>query len=240
MEYRYQGIILSKYDIAEADRFYVIYTREAGKIRVVGKGVRNPDAKLAGNLEPLTMSEIIISRTKGRGKITGAIAEDNFLAIKADYYALEKVFYVFGIAEKMIADEERDERVFELILSFLETLDNLVLKDSKEEKIDIVVLGFLFQLLHISGYGLDMEHCMRCGKKLLPEGNYFSAAAGGVFCPHCGNVSGRKIKINSGTIKLIRLFVKNRISGFTKIAVSEEDIKNSKAIAREMVRWIIG
>ena len=39
MEYKYNGIILGKNDIAETDRIYSIYTREAGKIRVLGKGV---------------------------------------------------------------------------------------------------------------------------------------------------------------------------------------------------------
>jgi len=239
MEYRYQGIILSKYDIAEVDRFYVVFTRETGKIRAVGKGVRNPDAKLAGNLEPVTLSEISISRTKGRGKITGAIAANNFLAIKSNYHAMARVFYIFGIIEKMITDEEKDERVFDLILNFLKTLDDSVLKGGSEEKIDVLTLGFLFQLLHILGYGLNMECCIKCNEKLLPENNYFSAAAGGVFCRECANPTGRKVKINSGTIKLIRLFVKNKIQSFTKLTVSKEDISNSKVVVGEMVRWII-
>ena len=65
------------------DRLYSIYTNEAGKIRVLGKGVRNPNAKLAGSLESVTYSEINVSRTKGLGKITSAVASNSFLAIKS-------------------------------------------------------------------------------------------------------------------------------------------------------------
>jgi hypothetical protein len=48
------------------------------------------------------------------------------------------------------------------------------------------------------------------------------------------------VKINSGTIKLIRLFVKNKIQSFTKLTVSKEDIGNSKVVVGEMVRWVTG
>ena len=48
MDYKYNGIILSKKDVAETDRIYSIYTREAGKIRVLGKGVRNPTLNWQG------------------------------------------------------------------------------------------------------------------------------------------------------------------------------------------------
>ena len=138
MDYKYQGIILSKFDVAEVDRLYNIYTLETGKIRILGKGVRNANAKLAGQLEPLTYSEIFIAKTRGRGKITGAIAVNNFLLIKSDLAATKQAFYVFSILDRMIAEEERDERIFRLVIKYLEALEKMAgLLDREEEKIDI-------------------------------------------------------------------------------------------------------
>ncbi len=54
MEYRYTAIVLGKKEVGETDRLYTFYTREQGKVRVVAKGVRKPEAKLAGQLENLS------------------------------------------------------------------------------------------------------------------------------------------------------------------------------------------
>ena len=251
MEYKYQGIILGKYDVAEVDRIYSIYTKEAGKIRVLGKGTRNPNAKLAGSLEPLTSVELFISRTRGLGKITGVIVADNFSRIKADWSIMARVFYIFGILDRIITQEEKDERIFGLVLQYLETLEKgsgtfFAAKkvpdpiNHSEEKMDVLTLGFLFKLLGLLGYGLNMENCVRCGSRLAPEKNYFSAASGGVFCQKCSGTTNTKIGINSATIKLIRLFEKNKIESLVKLSVSQDDIRNAKAIAGEMVKWIIG
>jgi len=240
MDYKYNGIILSKIDIAEVDRIYNIYTLEAGKIRVIGKGTRNPNAKLAGSLEPVTYSEIYISRTKGMGKITGAIVLDNFSRLKADYEYLARIFYVFGVLEKIITNEEKDEKIFELLLNYLRILEKLTEKDKEKEKVEIITLGFIFKLLDSAGYGLNMENCVRCGAKLKPENNFFSAPSGGVVCPGCADFSAKKVNIESATIKLIRIFLGNRLENFTKISASKTDIKNTRLIAGEMVRWIVG
>lgn len=240
MEYRYTGIIISKNDIAETDRIYNIFTSEAGKIRAVGKGTRNPNARLSGSLEPLTMSEIAINRTRGLGKVTGAIVIENFSALKSDFEMITRVFFAVGIFDRLIAAEEKDQRIFGLLLDYLKTAEKLCEKNMPDAKKDVVTLGFLFKLLDFSGYGTNMESCVNCGEKLTPKENFFSAMSGGIFCQKCAGRSGRKVKIGSGSIKLIRLFVKNSIKNLAKLSVPQEDVKNTKIILGEMVRWTVG
>ncbi|HPN96789.1 MAG TPA: DNA repair protein RecO [Candidatus Moranbacteria bacterium] len=238
MDFKYQGIIISKKDIAEVDRIYVIYTLEAGKISIIGKGVRNPNAKLAGNLEPVTYSEIFVARTRGKGKITGAIAINNFLPVKENYSAIRKVFYVFGILEKMITQEEKDEELFGLLLSYLEKMEKAG-RENSEEVMDILTVGFILKMADNLGYKINVESCVGCGKNLSPEGNYFSARSGGILCDHCQEESEGKIKVTAGAIKLIRLFLKNKMENLGKIRASGEDINSAKRVANELLKWII-
>ncbi|HLN19163.1 MAG TPA: DNA repair protein RecO, partial [Patescibacteria group bacterium] len=215
-------------------------TLEAGKIRILGKGTRNPNAKLAGSLEPLTFSEIYISKSRGMGKITGAIVLDNFSSLKSDFDSLAGVFSVFSIIEKIITNEEKDEKIFSLLLNYLKIAESLAAREKKSEKIDILTLGFVFKLLNFSGYGLNMEKCVKCSQKLKPEYNYFSAQYGGVFCCQCANGGAKRISISSGSIKLIRIYLSNKLENFSKISVAGAEIKNADLIAREMVGWIVG
>jgi DNA repair protein RecO (recombination protein O) len=128
MEYKYSGIVLGKIDIGETDRLYVVYTREAGRVLAKAIGVKKPNAKLAGNLEPLTYSEIFLAKGRGQGNITGAIAVENFLEIKNNIEALEKVFEAMKIFSRLVTQEEKDERIFHLLLGYLLAIEEVVEK----------------------------------------------------------------------------------------------------------------
>jgi DNA repair protein RecO (recombination protein O) len=243
MQFKYNGIILNKFDIGETDRLYNIYTLEVGKMRAKAIGVKKPNAKLAGNLEPITQAEIFMARGRGKGNITGAIAINNFLAVKSDISALRKIFYVFGIFNRLVTDEEKDEKIFNLLLGYLKAMeflcrDTQVERLHNENKSDIITLGFLFKLLLNLGYGIEVEKCVSCGEKLKTEDNYFSPESGGMICASCGKKLSGKIKISSNAIKLIRVFLKNKLENFKKISAPKEDIRNLKIIIEEEVKWI--
>lgn len=238
MDYKYTGIVLSKINVGETDRIYAIYTKEAGKSRFLGKGVRKPNAKLAGSLEPLTLAEIFVAKSQGMGKITGAIVLENFYKIKTNIDVLNKINYVFKIFNKIVAEQEKDGDIFEILESFLKSLDKLAGEKMIEDKADILVLGFLFKLLSEMGYQTEVEKCAQCREKLKPENNYFSATRGGVLCQNCHAVEEKRIKISSESIKLIRIILKNKIENLTKLQVAQKDINNLKIIMQETINWV--
>lgn len=238
MDYKYQAIVLGKYDIAETDRIYVLYTREAGKLRLVAHGVRKPQAKLAGNLETLTHSEIFVVRARGKGKIVGVIPLDFFAEIKNRIYATEKIFWIFGIFDRLVTQEEKDEKIFDLLLGYLRAVDEIV--GENETKVDIFTYGFIFKLLHSLGYGLEMSTCVSCGRRLCCGENFFDSERGGVVCPLCVKGNGRRIRITDETIKFIRLFLENKIENLGKIRAEEKNLSNLKLVSAEAVRWIVG
>lgn len=237
MDYKYTGIVLSKINVGETDRIYTIYTKEAGKVRFLGKGVRKPNAKLAGSLEPLTLSEIFVAKSQGMGKITGAIVSENFYKIKTDIDILNKINYVLKIFSRVIVEQEQDKNVFEILEGFLKSLNKLAGAKGTENKSDILVLGFLFKLLGEMGYQMEVEKCVQCQEKLKPENNYFSATRGGVLCQNCHAVEEKRIKISSESIKLIRIILKNKIENLTKLQVAQKDINNLKVIMQETINW---
>ena len=237
MEYKYNAIILGKYNTAEADRIYSLYTLEAGKIRVLGKGTRRPNSKLAGNLEPISQAEIFIARTRGIGKITGVIPVDNFKNIKADEKLAEPVFFALNILGKIIHDQEKDETVFYLLENFLEAENELRADDNEEIKAPLLACGFLFKALAALGYGLNFEKCVGCGKKPEPVGNFFSPAGGGLFCRSCQKISPKKISISSDAIKIIRIFSKNNLKSLIKLKISKKNLEELKTVLEKFIHW---
>lgn len=236
MEYKYTGIILSKFDVGEADRLYVIYTREIGKIRAKAVGVRKPGAKLAASLENFTLSDITVVKKQGIGKITGSIVENSFPNIKNNLDALAAVFEALKIFDRLISQEEKDEKVFALLLEFLEALD--AIKNGGKEKVEILNQGFIFKLLDSLGYKIEASICASCGLRFSGEDNYFSAPHGGIVCHDCARESGDVFQASINTIKLIRIFFSNNLKSFLKIKTGEKEIKELKTISKIFLDWL--
>jgi DNA repair protein RecO (recombination protein O) len=235
MDYKYTGIILSKMDVGETDRIYTAYTLESGKVRLLAKGVRKPNAKLAGVLEPLTAAEIFIAKSRGRGNITGAICEENFSCLKGNIMAMPKVFLALRIFDKLVSQEEKDKSVYLLLREYLQTAETNNLK--KETDLILLTFGFIAKLLDELGYGIQTKACAGCGKKLNPGKNYFSAELGGIICPDCSQEQRMAMAVNDETIKLLRIISDNSLSNFKKIKVNEAIVRNLKIIVNEAVRW---
>lgn len=237
MDYKYTGIILNKKDISEVDRIYTIYTLEAGKIRVLGKGVRKPNARLAGNLETITEGEIFIAKNKGLGKITGVIASDNFAGIKNNLNLLSNVFYVFRTLAQIISEEEKDEEIFFLVSNYLKLLDSL---GEREELADILTAGLLFKMMDKLGYCLEVNRCVKCEKKLVLEKNYLSIPRGGILCSDCCQKENRKMAVSNELIKLMRIILKNKLENLPKVKTDAKDAQKLKIIIKETIAWFSG
>ena len=229
---------MGKRDVGEADRIYAIYTLEAGKISARASGVRKNNAKLAGSLETATLAEIFLAKTRGMGKITGVVPLNYFYGIRENLEAVTKIFHAFSFFNKIIFEQEKDSVVFDLLQKYLETMEEISFDAKNENKLDILTCGFLFKLMAKSGYKLETGKCAGCGKKLQPIGNFFSAEKGGILCENCKNIREKKINISGESIKLLRIFFKNKLENLAKLKVSEKDIKNLQIVAQETVNWI--
>lgn len=239
MEYKYTGIILSKRDIAETDRICTIYTVEGGKIKSVAKGVRKPHAKLAASLENITLADITIVRTRGLGKITGSIVESNFTALKADCNAVLETFAALSLFDKLVDFENPDQAVFELLKNYLEAVDDCAQKKVGEKYI-LLRLGFTTKLLHELGYAIEVNSCVVCQKPLSQENPLFSAQHGGTICSDCArDGQGAVINIRTNAVKMMRLFLSNKMSTLSKIQTSREDCDSVKLAVDEFLRWTL-
>lgn len=237
MEYKYQSIVLEHADVGETDRLYALYTKEAGRILLSAAGVRKPQAKLAGHLESITLVEVFAARNRGRGRITGAIAVDNFSRLKENLSALEKVFYSLKIFNRLVTQEEEDERIFQLLWDYLKIMDALA---GEEDKIEIITAGFIFKLMNSLGYALEMKTCVSCHSPLVSGRNFFSPALGGTVCSDCGGRENRCLPIADETIKFIRIFSENKLENLGKLRAEKKNLHNLKLVAEEAMRWISG
>jgi len=237
MDYKYTGIILNKKDVGETDRIYTIYTLESGKIRVLAKSVRKANAKLAGFLENFNLAEIFIAKSQGMGKITGSIVINNFSRIRNNLEIVRDVFNSVNLLNRLIKDENKDQKIFQLLQEYLETMDE-VAKENNPDKNEIVSLGFAFKLFEELGYKIEAGNCAFCQEKIREGNNFFDPEQGGIVCEKCLPSLKTRIRANANTIKILRIFFQNSLKSLIKLKAEKKDLDNLKIIKQEFLNWI--
>lgn len=235
MDYKYTGIVLSKRNIGETDRMYVIYTLEGGKIRAIARGVRKSQAKLAGHLENFMLADVFVAKNRGTGNITGAIVENDFALTRKNLEALQSAFSIARMIEKFTTWDDPDKKLFLLLQEYFESLED-ILSQEKEEKIPLINLGFQFKLFDALGYLLEMDHCVSCGEKIRNEKNHFDAIQGGIICQSCSSQGKPFLPISENAIKSIRLFRKSSLKSLQKLSVQEKDLRNIERVAQDFLK----
>lgn len=120
MTYKTQGIILKHIDLGENSRLFTIYTKDFGKISVRARAVKKPTSKLAGHLEPLTLSQLVIASGKFLDIIIDALAINNFRGLRSSLQGLAVAIYACELVDKLTGERVPDERVFDLLVDSLE------------------------------------------------------------------------------------------------------------------------
>ncbi len=239
MEYRYTAIILKKKEIGETDRLYTVYTKEAGKLKLVARGVRKLEAKLASQLETMNIVSLSVQRGRGQGKISGAIAEESLLAIRRDEVTVFEILSALNVFERLVGLEEKDEELFSLLERFLRTAEGLVAK-KKQEKITMLLHTFLFHLFALLGYQIEVSVCAATGERLKEDDKlFFSPAAGGVITSIAAQNIPQAIPMSVSTVKLLRILFSNRLENISKIAPGKRELQDLSLATSRFIDWIV-
>ncbi|NCU42192.1 MAG: DNA repair protein RecO [Candidatus Moranbacteria bacterium] len=225
MEYRYTAIILGKRDVGEMDRLYTFFTREGGKVTAKAVGVRKSNAKLCAHLETGNFTTLTVMKQRGMGRIVSAFCEKRYFSEEMSFEVSQEVMHILSLLNRIIEENEKDEALFHLCYTFLEVSQE-ILQRGEEEKVFLLVQGFLFQLLSQLGMAPHIQKCTSCNKKISGEKIYMSAEYGGVLCNECGSSFQHTFFVTQDTIKLLRLFSSHSLSSLTKIKVSSKHISD--------------
>lgn len=106
------AIVLKRANFSEADRLVTVFSREKGKITLVAKGVRRIKSRRAPHLEPFNEVEIVYRKRI----ITEA---KSFSPKKFNLKSLGFALYGAEIVDKLLADEQPHEEVYELLKNLL-------------------------------------------------------------------------------------------------------------------------
>jgi len=227
IHYRTLGIIIRKENRGEADQIFTIYTKDFGKLEILGKAIRKIKSKLRSGIELFYLSEIEFIQGKTYKTLTDAILIEKFKNLRKNLKGLAITYRISEMLDKLLKTEEPDRKIWQLLKEVFHRLNNLQLTRSTSPasklaggratyNLQLIFYYFFWNFLSILGYQPELYNCLLCQRKLIPEKIYFNSKEGGVICPSCfKKIKGKETaevnhwqEINSDIVKILRIILK--------------------------------
>ncbi|MCX6023124.1 MAG: DNA repair protein RecO, partial [Chloroflexi bacterium] len=194
--YRADAVVLKHLRIGETDRILTLLSPDLGKFRAVAKGVSKPGSRMAGHLEPLTHSALLVARGRNLDIVTQAQTVEGFRTVREDLPLASAAIYAAELAERFTEEQSGSPEVFHLLLTLLRWLD-------QAPAAELPLRWFEAQLLEVTGFRPELMRCIECQEELEPRSHYFSPHAGGMLCSRCAGDGVRVLSLNAQ--KVLRL-----------------------------------
>jgi len=237
-----KALVLNRHIYCEYDSRVTVYTVDFGKIDLLARGTQKPGSKLAAHIEPLSLVNLMIVKGKNTDYIGSSVISDAYAGIKGDLTKLPAAGSALFAFNRLVRHEEKDEELFNLLLEFLDILDQ------KPRQADWLLASWSLKFLSALGYQPELYRCVFCQKRLVPEKLYFNAKEGGIICHNCF----KKVKlveedksssspfaaarvgkeVSIGTIKILRIILAKNWATLSKLKIEKSYLKSLNIISK--------
>lgn len=231
--YKTQAVVLRRFDFGESGKQLLVYTPRFGKRSLVAKGIKRPTSKMAGHLEPLTLTQVVAAQGRNLDVVTQADTIESFAAVRTDS---SRVFYGLMVAElleKLTTQDEGSQGTWDLLLH---TLRRLEVDDDPW----MPAAYFQVRMLELSGYRPELALCVECGGVLDAATVSYNPEAGGTVCRGCRGAGAGAFPISANAVKFLRLASSAEYDEFRRLRVSTELRRELDAVLAANLSRLVG
>lgn len=188
-----EAINLKSYNLNDADKIVLMYSRDNGLIKGVAKGIKKPKSKLGARMDLLVANSLQLLKGRSMDTILQAQTINNFRKTRED---IDKLMYSSYISELVVNLGEGTEAISKEIYELLyKALDKVAIAETKKDAL-IAVIKFQLKILLFMGLCVELDTCLCCGERVLDEEMYFSSSMGGIVCVECNEHLGVNLKMH--------------------------------------------
>lgn len=235
VKYRTKGLFFKRIERGEADEVLKIYTENFGKLEILGKGIRKISSKLRFASQLFYFSEIEFVQGRNQKILTDAILIEKFLQIRNNLVKLAIAYKVGDVLDDLILPEERDEKVWKLIIDFFYRLNNA---KGSFQNYKIQYFYFFWNLISFLGHRPELYLCTICQKSLYPENIYFNEKEGGTICQTCFRRINYGKKINIRLIKILRTIFEKDFEFFQRLKIKKTDLWELEKVSQNYLDFL--
>jgi len=224
------AIVLSRFDLGEADRVLTLITPELGKLKAIAKGIRRPASRLGGSLEPFAELTVALARGRTFDVVTEVRVGHAWLRLRDDLERAATAWYLAELADRSLEERHSAEAQYALLHRAYELLDAGM--DPGR-----VARWYEMHLADELGQRPEVDRCVECDRRLEEDETFrWVPALGGLLCAAHPGPPAERTNLSRDALKLLKAYRHRPIEEVCALRLPPEVESEVEAAMRAFVR----
>ena len=211
--HKVNAVVIKTKEFKENDKLVWLYTEKLGKITAIAKGAKKSKSKLLSLTLPLCYGEYVLFKGKSLYNLQEGKILNSFQGLLGNLDKLTYSSYICELIDICLQDEERNLELFKDFITCLYLLNTDALN------YELLLRSFELKLFKYTGYGLNLENCIVCNKKIQIS-NYISLSQYGGVCDNCPKEHG--IYLSKPAYNSIKFLMKTPMDKLYKLNLNSD------------------
>ena len=228
--YTTDAIVLSRFDLGEADRVLTLITPEIGKLKAIAKGIRRPTSRLGGSLEPFAELTVALARGRTFDVVTQVSVGHAWLNLRDSLESAATAWYLAELADRSLEERHAAESVYSLLKRGYELLDAGMAPGR-------VARWFEMHLADELGMRPEVDRCVECDRVLEVDAQYrWVPSLGGVLCDRCPGPPHDRTGLTLDALKLLKAYQRQDVEALAGLRLAAATEREVEVALRDFLR----
>jgi DNA repair protein RecO (recombination protein O) len=224
------AIVLSRFDLGEADRVLTLITPHDGKLKAIAKGIRRPTSRIGGSLEPFAELRVALARGRTFDVVTEVHVGHAWLRLRDRLESAATAWYLAELADRSLEERHAAEPLYALLHRAYELLDAGMAPGR-------VARWYEMHLADELGVRPEVDRCAECDRMLEADERYrWWPPSGGVVCERCPGPSHQLAGLSLDGLKLLKAYQRQDIEAIAALRLSDGTEREVEAAMRDFIR----
>ncbi len=227
------AIVLSRFDLGEADRVLTLITPNGGKLKAIAKGIRKPTSRLGGSLEPFAELTVALARGRTFDVVTQVSVGHAWLRLRDSLESAATAWYLAELADRSLEERHSAEPLYALLRRAYELLDAGMAPGR-------VARWYEMHLADELGMRPEVDRCVECDRVLESTETFrWVPPVGGVLCERCPGPPAGRVALSLEALKLLKAYQRldcEALAGLRIAAAVEDEVETAM---RDFIRYAL-
>jgi DNA repair protein RecO (recombination protein O) len=224
------AIVLSRFDLGEADRVLTLITPQHGKLKAIAKGIRRPSSRLGGSLEPFAELNVALARGRTFDVVTEVRVGHAWLRLRDRLESAATAWYLAELADRSLEERHEAEPLYALLRRAYELLDAGMAPGR-------VARWYEMHLTDELGQRPEVDRCVECDRMLdATETFRWVPPLGGVLCGRCPGPPADRAGLSLEALKLLKAYQRLDVEALAGLRLADAVENEVEGAMRDFVR----
>ena len=231
--YHTEAIVLSRFELGEADRVLTLLTPHDGKLKAIAKGVRRQRSRLGGAVEPFAELHLVLARGRTFDIVTSASVMHAWLSLRERLESTATAWYLAELAERAVEERAFAYPVYALLKRAYQLLDDGMLPGR-------VARWYEFGLADALGMRPEVERCVECDRVLESDEEFrWVPLLGGTMCTRHPSPLTEQSVLSLPALKLLRAYRRLDVEALAGLRLPAAVEAEVEAALRRFIRSVL-